>query len=176
METKYIRNLGLSLGATAGAFGVIYFLVLFFTGAMLFDPFYKFDFWVCIPFILIGIIILRKSYTKVKVWQGLVLGFYTTILSAAVIAVFYYIFLMYLEPEFIQKSANARLDLINKLILKFQTEGNQLKVDELKEVFKGNKVLAEKGQEPIDFALDKIIWQYLVGGLSTLIAAILLRK
>lgn len=176
METKLIRNLGLKLGAVAGVLGIAYFFALYLSGAMLFDPFYKFDFWVCIPFIIGGLLMVRKSSDSLRIWQGFVLGFYVMIMSAAVISTFYYIFLFYIQPDFIKLSFEARLDLLNDLLLKFQLENNEERIKFLTDAIEGNKKIGQKGMTPFDFALDKIFWQYLIGGIVTFIGSILFRK
>jgi hypothetical protein len=177
LETKDIRNLGLKLGALAGGLALVYFLILYFSGATLLDPFYKFDFWVTIPFIIVGLIFIRKSEDSLRIWQGLVLGFYITIVCAAIISIFYYIFLMYIDVNFIAEGEQARLDLIQSFIDKYQKINQLDAVKHYQEIYEGNKKLIDqKLNSPLSFAKDKIFWHYLIGGVITFISSILFRK
>jgi hypothetical protein len=176
LSNKTLRELGLQLGLMAGVMAVAYFFALYLTGAYLFDAFYKFDFWITIPFIVLGIISLRKSADEVKVKHGLIMGLYTVIVCASIIALFYFIFLSYIKPNFIAESLDYRVVLMkNKL-------SEAIKIKDLTYVKQLNYQLditlkeQQKGLKPFDMALDRILTNYIVGGIFTLVSAILFRK
>ncbi len=177
MDKKEIRNLGLKLGACAGSIAIVYFFALYLTGAKLLDPFFKFDLWITLPFILVGLVYVRKAANRLKIWQGLVLGFYITIACAAIISIFYYVFLMYVDTDFIQQGEQARLLLIQSFIDKYQKMADIKSVEYYSDIYKTTKQLVEsKKNTPLTFAQDKLFWQYLTGGVFTLITSILFRK
>lgn len=172
LETKEIRNLGILLGAVTAGLVIIYFFALYFSGAMLFDPFYKFDFWVTIPFIIAGIIYLRKYQRSLRAWQGLVLGFYITIVCAGIISLFYYLFLTVIETNFITESLTYRIGVIEAYKVKaIDPEG----IKHYEGIIEQTKLMGEN-TTPLDVSLDKIVYHYIVGAIVTVVTSILARK
>jgi hypothetical protein len=176
LQTKTVRDLGLQLGLMAGVLAILYFLILYFTGAYLFDPFFNFDFWITIPFILIGIIALRKSADEVKVKHGLILGFYTVIVCASIVGLFYYVFLMYVNPKFIEQSFVQRIELFTNLMTKAVKSGDSDYLKQLKDQMSVTLKLQKEGITALKIAIDRILRNYLIGGIFTLATAILFRK
>ena len=160
------------MGLLAAGLVIVYFFTLYFSGAMLFDPFYKFDFWVTIPFIVVGTIYLRKYQGELRFWQGLILGFYITIVCAGVISLFYYMFLSFAETSFIAESLLHRLGLIQELIDKTTDLDSVVR---LKDILEQTKVMGEN-TTPLDVSLDKILYHYIIGAIVTVIISILARK
>jgi Protein of unknown function (DUF4199) len=176
LSNKVIRNIGIQLGVVAGVLSIAYFFSLYLTKAYLFDAFYKFDFWITVPFIIMGIIALRKSADKVTIGNGLVMGFYTVIVCASVVALFYYIFLTYLDTDFIKESEQYRLGLLTNKIKEVRQGTDKEYLGQLTDQLKATHQMIKKGNTPWGMATDRIITNYFIGGLFTLILAILLRK
>ena len=172
LENKQIRNLGLILGSVSGGSAVVYFLILYFTGAKLYDPFYKFDFWVTVPLIIVSIFYIRKAQNSLRVWQGLLLGFYIVAICSSVSALFNYVFLTFIDVDFMAESLADRLALIQTFIDKYE---DPEAIKHYKEIY-DNTVLMGESAIPLDIAKDKIIWHYIVGLIVTFITSVLLRK
>lgn len=172
METKLIRNIGLKLGSLAGTLIVVYFFVLYFSGISLFDPYYKADFWVTIPMISLGIWYIRKFNDTLRIWQGLIFGFYVFIVCASIGALFYYIFLTFIDPDFMVNSFNLRL---NELEVAKDAAQNPEQVKYLEEAIVEIGRIRDEAT-PFDIAMDKILIHYIIGLIVTLVTSILFRK
>lgn len=172
-NNKEIRKLGLQLGSIAGILTILYFLVLYFSGVKLFDDFsYKLDFWVTIPMIVVGIVYLRKLKKSLRIWEGLLLAFWIIIACSSLAALFSYAFLTFIEPEFIAESVKSRLAIIEITQSKIT---NPKRVEELK-LIADNTAKYGESITPYSFAMDKIIWPYIIGSVVAFISSVLLRK
>lgn len=172
MENKELRNLGLIFGAVAGGLTIAYFFVLYFTGVMLFDDGYKLDFWVTIPMVIVAIVYVRRVQNSLRVWQGIIIGFYIVIACSSISALFYYGFLNLVDTDFMLKSWEHRLGLIQQSINN-ATEEKALSY--FKEVYSQTKEIS-KDSTSYDVAMDKIFWHYFVGLLITFFTSVVLRK
>lgn len=164
----------MTLGAIAGAFSVLYFMVLYWSGTMLFDSFYKLDFWVTIPMIILGIYFVRRTNDSLRVWQGLICGFWVVITCTAVSAIFTYLFLTFIKPDFMADSYQYRIDAIQNVIDQSALT-DTLRITKLTEIKQNTEEYAAKSV-PSDVAMDKIVLFYICGVIVTFISSFLFRK
>lgn len=172
MENKELRNLGLLFGAVAGGLTVAYFFTLYFSGLMLFDDAYKLDFWVTVPMVVMAVVYVRKVQNELRMWQGLLIGFYIVIACSTISALFYYIFVGFIDTDFMQLSWEHRLGLIKSSL---DGATSQKAIARFTEVYDITKEIS-KTSGAYDVAIDKIIWHYFVGLLITFFTSLILRK
>lgn len=167
-----IRNISLLLGLVAGVLGILYFFSLYFTDVFLFDISFRLDFWITIPMIIVGLVYIRRSQGSLRAWQGFLSGFYIVAACASLTALFYYVFLSFIDVDFLAESWNVKLETIDRVRNEID---NPKRVEELNVIYE-NTLKASKESIPLDLVWDKSFWHYLVGIIITFFSSILLRK
>ena len=136
------------------------------------DASYKLDFWVTIPMIIVGLVYFRKLKQNLRIWEGLLLAFWIIIACSSVAALFSYAFLTFIESDFIAVSTESRLAIIE--IIKTKVT-DPARIEELNTVSENTAKYAVS-ITPYSFAMDKIIWHYIIGSIVAFISSVLLRK
>lgn len=124
--------------------------------------------------IILGIYFVRRTNDSLRVWQGLICGFWVVITCTAISALFSYVFLAFLEPDFMAESFRYRIEAIQGVIDQ-SAPTDTLRITQLTQIKQNTQQFAAKSK-PSDVAMDKVMLFYVCGLVVTFISSFLFRK
>lgn len=175
MKKHPLLKLSLKTGLISGALAIVMFLTFYFIDVHLFEVTFQLDFWVPLPFVALGAWYFRKLQgNELRFWQGFVIGYITSFMTAILSASFAYVFLEYIDPEFLQASKEASIAYFetNKLQIIDFLEGDEEAYIENLNNFKAHI----KDASPGTVAMDKFIRFSGFGLFYAFIVSLILRK
>lgn len=175
MKKNALIQLSLKTGLISGILAIIMFLTFYSLNVYLFDVTFQLDFWVPLPFVIIGSWYYRKLQgNELRFWQGFVIGYITCMLTAFISALFAYIFLAHIDPDFLEQSRASAINYFKtnkQQIIEFLDGDEASYQDNLTQFIDS---VAEAS--PWSIALDKLIRFAGFGLFYSFIVSLILRK
>ena len=162
------------IGGMAGFFFVLLFLVLFVTKTSMVSMLYWADLPILVFFVFLSLIYFRDylNYRQMKLFEGFMVGCFTSTFSAIIISAFVYIFLTDLQPDIIQKDINGAIAAINKL----NDTGQNIYIEEFGKEAHANQISAYQKITTSMISKNKFSAIIGIGFLFSVVFSIFLRK
>ncbi len=140
-----------------------------------YDLAFKMVYIIPLPFIFVALWFYKKSNrNELRVWEGFLLGGSVNIPILILYSLFIFIFMQYIDVEFLASSGERHIALIKERMESGVLQ-NKEKAEEASELLKNLEVNV-RSTSAKDFMLSEIIWMSIFGSVFTLILSIVLRK
>lgn len=164
-----LSRLAIQFGAITSVFVIILFLVFYIGGVPAFDPFYRIDVLVFLPFMVIVLYSWRKTYDELRFWQGFVICFLMHVTITLLVSLFLIVFHNFIDPSFIEEGQEIMKELALQKKAEWMTQGmTEEKFKALVESINKSTVSS--------IVKDKIIFYSGVGFIYSIILSVLFRK